>query len=77
MYDMYRWDQATPARGGQAAPEGRAAPAGRPRPGRKPSTGMPDGAARPAGSQDEAAQAVQVALDRRDNGGDPAQSADQ
>ncbi len=71
MYDMYRWDLAAPARPGRATPDGR------PRPGRKPSTGMPNGAARPAGSQAQAARAVQVALDRRDNGGDPAPSPDQ
>lgn len=71
MYDMYRWDQATPARDGWAAPDGR------PRPGRRPSTATPNGAARAAGSQARAAQAVQVALDRRDNGGDPALPPDQ
>ncbi len=68
MYDMYRWDQATPAGGGQT-PDG-------PRPRHRPST-RPNGAARPAGYLDRAAQAVQVALDRRDNGGDPAGSPDQ
>jgi hypothetical protein len=69
VYDMYRWDQATPA-GGRQTPEGR------PRPRHRPST-RPNGAARPASYQDRAAQAVQVALDRRDNGGDPAGSPGQ
>jgi hypothetical protein len=71
VYDMYRWDQAAPARARRRTPDGR------PRPGRKPATSMPNGAARPARSPAQAAQAVQVALDRRDNGGDPASSADQ
>jgi hypothetical protein len=70
VYDMYRWDQATPAGGDRPAPDGR------PRPRHRPST-RPNGAARPAGHHDRAAQAVQVALDRRDNGGDPASSPDQ
>ena len=70
MYDMYSWDQATPAGGSRGTD-------GRPRPGRRPSTSRPNGAARAAGSQDRAVQAVQVALDRRDNGGDPASSPDQ
>jgi hypothetical protein len=70
VYDMYSWDQATPAGGGQT-------PEPRPRPGRKPSTSRPNGAARPAGHRARAAQAVQVALDRRDNGGDPAGTPDQ
>jgi hypothetical protein len=71
VYDMYSWDQATPAGGGGQTPERR------PRPADKPSTSRPNGAARPAGHQARAAQAVQVALDRRDNGGDPAGAADQ
>jgi len=71
VYDMYSWDQATPAGGGRRTPDGQ------PRPGRGPSTSRPDGAARPAGRRDRAVQAVQVALDRRDNGGDPAPSPDQ
>jgi hypothetical protein len=70
VYDMYSWDQATPGGGGHRTD-------GRPRPGRGPSTSRRNGAARPAGSQDRAVQAVQVALDRRDNGGDPAPSPDQ
>ncbi len=71
MYDMYRWDQATPAGGSRPAPDGQ------PRPRRQPSTSRPNGAARRAGHQDRAARAVQVALDRRDNGGDPAPAPDQ
>ena len=69
MYDMYSWVKATPAGGGRRTD-------GRPRPGRGTSS-RPNGAARPAGSQDRAVQAVQIALDRRDNGGDPAPSPDQ
>jgi hypothetical protein len=69
VYDMYRWDQTAPA-GGGGAPDGR-------HPRRQPSTSRPNGAARPAAHQDRAARAVQVALDRRDNGGDPAPSPDQ
>ncbi len=72
MYDMYRWDQATPAGGGRQTADGRS------RPRHRPSTSTrPNGAARRAGHQDRAARAVQVALDRRDNGGDPAGSPDQ
>jgi hypothetical protein len=69
VYDMYRWDQAVPAGGGRPAPDGR-------HPRRQPSS-RPNGAARPAGHQDQAARAVQVALDRRDNGGEPAPAPDQ
>ena len=71
MYDMYSWDQGTPAGGGGQTPERR------PRPAHKPGTSRPNGAARPAGHRARAAQAVQVALDRRDNGGDPAGAPDQ
>ncbi|HEY6275442.1 MAG TPA: hypothetical protein VIX86_03850 [Streptosporangiaceae bacterium] len=69
MYDMYRWDHTAPT------PAGRRAPDGRSRPGRQPSPFMRNGAARPAPAP--AAQAVQVALDRRDNGGDPASAPGQ
>ena len=71
MYDMYSWDQATPAGGSRQTPDGRTRPA------HKPSTSRPNGAARPASHRARAAQAVQVALDRRDNGGDPAGPPDQ
>ncbi len=62
MYDMYRWNAPAGSRDG-AAP---AAPERRSRAG--------NGQAR---RPDEAARAVQEALDRRDNGGAPAASRDQ
>ena len=61
MYDMYRWNQ--PA--GSLDTTAPAAPGRRSRTGNGPRR-------RPA----EAAQAVQEALDRRDNGGAPAASGD-
>ncbi len=61
MYDMYRWDQ--PARSGE-----RPAPA--------PASARRDDADGGPRRPDEAARAVQEALDRRDNGGATAASRD-
>jgi hypothetical protein len=64
VYDMYHWDQSDqPARGGTVRPASRAGRAA-------------TAAAVPAGGG-PAAHAVQVALDRRDNGGDPGATSDQ
>ena len=63
MYDMYPWNQ--PA---DASPAARAV---RPRPARRAGRAVPPGLA--AG----ATQAIQVALDRRDNGGESAATAGQ
>ena len=69
MYDMYYWDQPEPP--GPAAVTGA-------RPSRRPAgrTAHPH---RPAGGTPHPGpvQAVQVALDRRDNGGDSAAPRDQ
>jgi hypothetical protein len=54
VYDMYQWDQPD-----ASAPQPSAAVNGARRPGRDA-----------VGERGPAAQAVQVALDRRDNGGD-------
>lgn len=63
MYDMYHWDQPEPAaRGGAERPVDRAGGPARPAPA--------------GGGTGRAAQAVQVALDRRDNGGDPGAEGD-
>jgi len=64
VYDMYYWDQPDqPARGGTVRPARR--------------TGRASSAtAVPAGGG-PAARAVQMALDRRDNGGDSGATADQ
>ncbi len=79
MYEMYRWNQSDPAMdgGGRTPASGTsraAGPAGRrPRPvngTRRPGRPGTDGPG-------PAALAVQVALDRRDNGGDPAALRDQ
>jgi hypothetical protein len=77
VYDMYHWDQpqapGTPGLPGQAMLTGAkhrgrpAGGAGQPRP---PATGVPRPRL-PENPAGPAAQAVQVALDRRDNGGDP------
>jgi hypothetical protein len=84
VYDMYHWDQPDPAAGsGTERPGRRVNATGRPRrqahgvgrpaqPGR-PGPAGPRGGAGPAGGTGPtgpAAHAVQVALDRRDNGGD-------
>lgn len=91
MYDMYRWDQAAPAPARRRAPDGRPRPGTAPRTlmpnGAARPVPAPAQAARrgrasarplaPGGATGPAAQALQVALDRRDNGGDPATPADQ
>ena len=82
MYDMYHWDQPDPAAGsgterparradGARHPARRADAADRPRH-QVNGDGCAGLTARPA----PAARAVQVALDRRDNGGDPGAQAD-
>jgi len=58
VYDMYHWDQPDPAAGSGTERPGRAGP---------PGPAGPGGGTGPTGP---AAHAVQVALDRRDNGGD-------
>ena len=58
MYDMYHWDQPDPAAGSGTERPGRTGP---------PGPAGPGGGTGPTGP---AAHAVQVALDRRDNGGD-------
>ena len=69
MYDMYYWDQPEPP-GPAALTRARQhrRPAGRTAQPRRPAGGTPH--PRPA-------QAVQVALDRRDNGGDSGARRDQ
>jgi len=72
VYDMYHWDQPDPAAGnGTERPARRADAADRPRH-QVNGDGCAGLTARPA----PAARAVQVALDRRDNGGDPGAQAD-
>jgi hypothetical protein len=77
VYDMYYWDQP-----GQAALNGSKHPS-RPVRGTRHPRRPVSGAARPApaasgaGAAGRAAQAVQVALDRRDNGGDSRAPRDQ
>ena len=61
MYDMYSWDQAAPS--GSAQPSGRSAE-------RSGRSADDHGTAAQAAAPTRAAQAVQVALDRRDNGGE-------
>jgi hypothetical protein len=69
VYDMYYWDQSDhPARGGTVRPARRA--------GRTVSATARPGRAVAAGGG-PAAHAVQVALDRRDNGGDSSATSDQ
>ncbi len=63
MYDMYPWNQ--PA---DASPAARPGPA---RPARRAGRDCPTGLAA------DATQAIQVALDRRDNGGESAATAGQ
>jgi len=70
VYDMYQWDQPDPA---AAAGDRRATVNGSAHPRR---AGAHPGPAGPGGPR-PAAQAVQVALDRRDNGGDPGTPGDQ
>ena len=79
MYDMYHWDQPDPAArsgtehpgrrvNGTERPRRQVHGAGRPeQPGGTGPTGPAGGGTGPTGP---AAHAVQVALDRRDNGGD-------
>jgi hypothetical protein len=82
VYDMYRWNQpdfAADGGGRPTAPSRRNRTAGttaaqRPRPAR---SGTEHPAPPVTGEPGPAAQAVQVALDRRDNGGDSGASRDQ
>jgi len=75
VYDMYYWDQPDqPARGGAVRPGHR--PGGAGRAGRAAGATTRPGRAVPAGGG-PAAHAVQVALDRRDNGGDSGATSDQ
>jgi hypothetical protein len=78
VYDMYHWDQPDPAAGsgteragrrvnGTGRPRRQAHGVGRPAQPGRPGPAGPGGGTGPAGP---AAHAVQVALDRRDNGGD-------
>jgi len=68
VYDMYHWDQPDPAAGsGTERPARQARAAGRPAQSGRPGPAGPGGGTEPTGP---AAHAVQVALDRRDNGGD-------
>jgi hypothetical protein len=92
VYEMYQWDQPDPAavngaehpgqRAGGAGYRGRGArpagPAGRARPARR-RAGQAGGTRHtgPGSGTGPAAQAVQVALDRRDNGGDSCAPGDQ
>jgi hypothetical protein len=64
VYDMYSWDQAAPS--GSAQHTGSTKPSGRP----ADDHNEPAPAPGPAAAPTRAAQAVQVALDRRDNGGE-------
>ena len=72
MYDMYPWnDPDSGANHHQDEPGAASLPA--PRDGRRPAAEpgeVPADRADPAESAGSAARAVQVALDRRDNGGD-------
>ncbi|HEX7266494.1 MAG TPA: hypothetical protein VF256_03615 [Streptosporangiaceae bacterium] len=78
MYDMYHWDQPDPAAGsGTERPRRRVNGTERPRRqvhgAGRPAQPERTGAAGPGGgtgATGPAAHAVQVALDRRDNGGD-------
>ena len=79
MYDMYHWDQPD-----QAALNGAKRPSrpvrGTRHPRRVAQPGHPAPAGRgpgAAGAPGPAAHAVQVALDRRDNGGDSGATSDQ
>jgi hypothetical protein len=76
VYEMYQWDQPDSA----AAGNGRESVNGSPHPARARmhrarAGGRPGRAG--TGRPRPAAQAVQVALDRRDNGGDPGTPRDQ
>jgi hypothetical protein len=91
VYDMYYWDQSQPPGPPGPGPvvltgtEHRGRPARSARQPQPPASGVPrprtpaDRTAyrRPADLAGPAAQAVQVALDRRDNGGDSAAPRDQ
>ncbi len=84
MYEMYHWDQPDPAaltgaehpgrRAGGPGHRGRGAGPARRRGGQAGGTGHTGPGGRGTGP---AAQAVQVALDRRDNGGDSCAPCDQ
>ena len=68
MYDMYYWDQPEPPGPALTRPRQSRRPVGRAAHPRRPAGGIPH-----PGS----VQAVQVALDRRDNGGDSGAPRDQ
>ena len=75
MYDMYPWDSASQ---GDYPPEplrSRKAPA-QPKPQAQPQAPAQPQAQAKAPAEPSPAQAVQVALDRRDNGGDAVAVAD-
>jgi hypothetical protein len=80
MYDMYRWDQPERAGdGGGSTTAGHTQPAasgaaGTDRPSAVNGAGQ---TRRAAGARSSGAQAVQMALDRRDNGGDSGAARDQ
>ena len=74
MYEMYHWDQPDPAALTGAGHPGRGAGRARRRGGQAGGTGHTGPGGRGTGP---AAQAVQVALDRRDNGGDSCAPCDQ
>jgi hypothetical protein len=69
VYDMYHWDRSAPATE-DTAEASRAHTS-------HPAAANGAGRAHARGAQPPAAQAVQVALDRRDNGGDFRDSRDQ
>jgi hypothetical protein len=78
MYDMYQWDQPEQASGGRAM-TGHTQPAATGAAGTGPRQAT-NGAAHPrraTGARSSGAQAVQVALDLRDNGGDSGAARDQ
>ncbi len=68
MYDMYHWDRSAPATE-DAADTGRASTSHR-------AAANGSGTAHARAGRPAAARAVQVALDRRDNGGDSRDSHD-
>ncbi len=80
MYDMYSWDQPASSAGEPTEPGAASREAGRAVSGTQVAYASPaehasrngqvDGAVRASADASRAVQAVQVALDRRDNGGD-------
>jgi hypothetical protein len=81
MYDMYRWDQPERAAdgGGGRTTAGHTQPAvsGAVGTDRPPAANGAGQTRRATGARSSGAQAVQVALDRRDNGGDSGAARDQ